>query len=282
MGDKKRQRPTSQKKIDANRRNAKHSSGPTSAEGKAKSAQNARRHGAYGRDDLVLSSGPFRQDRAAAYERMNDFLEALDLEGPIEARLGMILATTMEKMELVEVWGAAQAEGAGAIDMFTLDLHTEARETDAIAELKLQVSAMVQAWANDELDWWAEAQGITSWRPLAESIKETLIPEGLLPGVWTEDLVPADEAGWREAIELILTEQFPNRDDAPQGVFADTAQAVINHKAADRRLKAAIAPRLLTTVVDLERPQNHLMRRYFQVSRELAQVQALRRGQNED
>lgn len=56
---------TSERKADANRQNAKHSSGPKSAQGKKRTAQNARRHG--------LSVSPLSsEDNAAWIKRMVD------------------------------------------------------------------------------------------------------------------------------------------------------------------------------------------------------------------
>ena len=43
-------KPTSEKQISANRRNAQRSTGPTTPEGKARSSRNAETHGAYARE----------------------------------------------------------------------------------------------------------------------------------------------------------------------------------------------------------------------------------------
>ncbi len=70
---------TSHAQIDANRRNAAHSTGPTSADGKARVGFNALRHGIYARD--VVLPGEDRQ----AYQTMLDELRAdLCPEGPVE------------------------------------------------------------------------------------------------------------------------------------------------------------------------------------------------------
>lgn len=54
----------SDRQLGANRRNAKLSTGPRSAEGKAKVAQNAYKSGAYALETGHVRSGPFREDSA--------------------------------------------------------------------------------------------------------------------------------------------------------------------------------------------------------------------------
>ena len=54
-------RKTSQKQIEANRRNAQRSTGPRTEEGKGRSSRNAVRHGVYG-SPVPVPRGPFRED----------------------------------------------------------------------------------------------------------------------------------------------------------------------------------------------------------------------------
>ena len=74
---------TSAAQLDANRRNAQHSTGPRTAAGKARSSQNAVKHGFTGRLLVGLRYGPFA-DNAAELE---GFITAVLVElGPVTAQ----------------------------------------------------------------------------------------------------------------------------------------------------------------------------------------------------
>ena len=72
----------SQKKLDANRRNAQHSTGPTSDEGKAVASRNALKHGMYASNPLLPT------EDAAEFEAFrNGLIQELRPRGPMEALL---------------------------------------------------------------------------------------------------------------------------------------------------------------------------------------------------
>ncbi|MEZ5359170.1 MAG: hypothetical protein R3F48_10115 [Candidatus Zixiibacteriota bacterium] len=66
--------PTSQKQIEANRQNAKKSTGPKSKQGKSQSAQNSIKHGLYSKQILIQS--PHYSEDPAEYEELYRTLEA--------------------------------------------------------------------------------------------------------------------------------------------------------------------------------------------------------------
>jgi len=69
--------------LEANRRNARHSTGPRTATGKSRSAQNAVRHGFTGRLLVGLQDGPFADNPAELHE----FIQAVLAElAPVTAQ----------------------------------------------------------------------------------------------------------------------------------------------------------------------------------------------------
>ena len=98
----KRQSPTpprtvSDKQIAANRRNARHSTGPRTAEGKKRSRKNALKHGLFARH-LPLDERPFLVDPAAYEEQITQLVEDFNPQTQIE--MNIIENLVMEFMRL--------------------------------------------------------------------------------------------------------------------------------------------------------------------------------------
>jgi len=84
--DSEKPRPISEKKLEANRRNAQKSTGPVSEEGKKISSMNALKHGLLARD-MVVTRGPYKEDEMellelleSEWERWNPVGRAEELE----------------------------------------------------------------------------------------------------------------------------------------------------------------------------------------------------------
>ncbi len=74
---------TTAAQLDANRRNAQHSTGPRTAAGKSRSSQNAVKHGFTGRLLVGLQYGPFADNA----EELHDFIQAVMAElAPVTAQ----------------------------------------------------------------------------------------------------------------------------------------------------------------------------------------------------
>src|SRR5580658_6503355 len=77
----------SEKQIEANRRNAQHSTGPRTAEGKAQSSRNNLRHGLTGQISLLPT-----EDRAAHDAFCNELIGGFQPETPMERQLAQSVA----------------------------------------------------------------------------------------------------------------------------------------------------------------------------------------------
>ena len=71
-------RPITEKQARARRENGKMGRGPTTAEGKTRSAQNATKHGYWARALRAIDRGPLREDRTEMGAFVDAFVAELD------------------------------------------------------------------------------------------------------------------------------------------------------------------------------------------------------------
>ena len=137
----------------ANQRNAQHSTGPRSAQGKARTAQNALRHG------LTAASLALRDDERAAFELLRDaLLEELDPQGAVETLAFQSLlhaAWSLQRFRSLEaLLDIADPHDAATLDR--LGRHHFRHQRDyyrALQELRtLQTNRALRAFKLDEDD----------------------------------------------------------------------------------------------------------------------------------
>jgi hypothetical protein len=137
----------------ANQRNAQHSTGPRSAQGKARTAQNAFRHG------LTAATLTVRDDERAAFELLRDaLLEELDPQGAVETLAFQSLlhaAWSLHRYRSLEaLLDIADPNDAATLDR--LGRHHSRHQRDyyrALHELRtLQTNRTLRAFKLDEND----------------------------------------------------------------------------------------------------------------------------------
>ena len=102
---------TTAAQVDANRRNAKHSTGPRSEEGKARSSQNATKHGFTGRLLVGLNYGPFKNNSEELHDFINDVITELSPQTAQERAEALnIVGLYVRRSRLVELEALALAE----------------------------------------------------------------------------------------------------------------------------------------------------------------------------
>ncbi len=87
-------RPVSNKQRTANRSNARHSTGPKTEAGKARSSRNATTHGAYAMA-APIPSGPFIEDSDEVARFVGDIIDGLGPRDAIERVMATHVATTL-------------------------------------------------------------------------------------------------------------------------------------------------------------------------------------------
>ena len=86
----------SEKRIEANRRNAQKSTGPRSIDGRARSSMNALRHGITGQVSIMTV-----EDRAAHDKFVQELIESLQPEGAVELQFASVIAEDFWRLQRI-------------------------------------------------------------------------------------------------------------------------------------------------------------------------------------
>ena len=86
----------SEKRIEANRRNAQKSTGPRSIDGRARSSMNALRHGITGQVSIMSV-----EDRAAHDKFVQELIESLQPEGAVELQFASVIAEDFWRLQRI-------------------------------------------------------------------------------------------------------------------------------------------------------------------------------------
>jgi len=89
----------SEAQLAANRRNAQRSTGPRTAEGKARSSANATRHGLYARELRPLVVGPLAEDFDEFYERAEELIASFEPATALEFELAKRATSALMRMK---------------------------------------------------------------------------------------------------------------------------------------------------------------------------------------
>lgn len=94
-------RPTSDRQVAANRENAQRSTGPRTAGGKQRSAQNATKHGAFADSMRAITRGPLGEDPALFDVHVDELVNALGPRDAIEIGVASQIAHCMIRLERI-------------------------------------------------------------------------------------------------------------------------------------------------------------------------------------
>jgi len=89
---------TSEAQIQANRRNAEHSTGPKSDTGKCASARNAMKHGAYATSAVAIPRGFFAEDEAEIREYLDSLIADLHPRDGLELEMATRVAVLLLRL----------------------------------------------------------------------------------------------------------------------------------------------------------------------------------------
>lgn len=95
----------------ANRENAKHSTGPSTEAGKARSSQNAIKHSVYATTDRAVSAGPFAEDDEDVAQFLASIVERLDPMDALQRSMAARAAGIHLKMSRLEIYEAVALRG---------------------------------------------------------------------------------------------------------------------------------------------------------------------------
>ncbi len=266
----------SDKQVEANRRNAQASTGPTSEAGKARSAQNARRHGAYARELFPLGSGPYYESPADFYERAENLIAGFEPEDDLLAELSKRAADALMKLRRLDAFEADITFEAGlpdpAVTMVCGDLR-------AAEHLEYETSCLKDVVGVDTpgIDIDPSVLEEMDWSMIANLVRDHLAPGCTIPGMWDEEHTPITDEEWEHAARAILDEIMPD----PRGRWAWAnglhAAAYAHHAMIETKTKALMAKRILNgPMASLERPRTHLWREFNQAVAQIRQIRKMR------
>lgn len=201
------ERPTSGRKIRANRRNArKHATGPKSTQGKKRSSRNSVKHGILASGLEPIDRGPFAEDPESFHARAVAIVESLAPRDAIEEVVARQLAGHMNRHERLDHLERAAFESASRLSQTQL---TWLRRGEDLGELA---------------DW---ARGLHYYLMGASQPSEVpyrkyavlMRTNGPKPGqkirnLWDDEHKPSTEEEWKAAYRTLLKILWPDKEEA--------------------------------------------------------------------
>src|SRR5690348_5344782 len=113
----------SEKRIEANRKNAQKSTGPRSIDGRARSSMNALRHGITGQVSIMTA-----EDRGAHDKFVQELIESLQPEGAVELQFASVIAEDFWRLQRIravenDMLALGNFSDAAAIDVDHPEIH---------------------------------------------------------------------------------------------------------------------------------------------------------------
>jgi len=239
-------RPTSEKQKAANRRNSQRSTGPKSAEGKARTAANRLTHGLYATTNVAISRGRFAEDNGVIEAFLEQIVGSLPPRDVVEFHAAqqiaqaMLRAVRLDRFELAAIDGestvsAAELNRLGNPDLAELFLDV-VDVIEEICPLYLPQDGSSRSeghrdpfadygtagegpYAGSEADLEADSRlkaiaADLDWEVLGRYIVDHAFPTMTFKYPWPEDRPPEDDDEWRRVFRSLVRSKFLNLDEA--------------------------------------------------------------------
>lgn len=181
---------TSEKQIRANRENAQKATGPTSAEGKARSSQNARKHNIFTTSVEPVRNGAFAEDDEELHDRVQAIVNSLRPRDAIESAVAAQIAGVMIRLERLDRWANATIESASVMTISDYELGLRPRALVERLEGVARGCFYFLAGMHSTPDYEGYASLIRYQGP---------DPEVVVKGLWDKNITPSTDDEWRRA-----------------------------------------------------------------------------------
>jgi hypothetical protein len=269
-------KPTTDKQIAANQRNAQKATGPKTKEGKARSSRNAEIHGAYSRELHPFDSGPYGEAPNEFYERAARLIAGFDPEDELIAELAKRAADALMKMARLDAFEAEMSMVSGLPDA---DVKRICGDLRAAEHIQFDMECLKEIAKGDMpgMDADTDLHEEMNWEPIARLVRDLLTTECAIPGLWDKEHEPTTDEEWELAARAILDSRLPDPQHRWAWANGLHASAHAQRSLIEHKTKALIANRLINgPLASIERPRNHLWREFNQAVAHIRQIRKMR------
>lgn len=236
--------------ITANRKNAQRSTGPRTQDGKARSRQNALRHGVYASVEVAVKRGPFAEDPEEVDELLAQLVEALaprDIHEECRARRIAMLQLQERRLDAYEATLLQQVEVAARLE--------REQVTDAMND---DIRDHVVTWNTARFDDAAPQSDAPKgapwpWDLMACWLRGALGDHPRVSGLWDAAHEPKGQDQWRRAFEVIAGRRFPTAQAMAAFLCAHRDRAAVDTDIRTEHGRRQVATASLATLDDCNR-----------------------------
>ena len=224
--------------VAANRMNAQRSTGPRTPAGRARSSQNAMKHGIYARTDIAVERGPFAEDPEEVASTLKELVQALAPRDVLEVFRANRIALLQLQERRVDGCESALLQEEPGLAKQRMQLADE-----VIEDVRDHVAVWNAARFGDATTQEAQEGDEPPWELMAVWLRGSLERKVHVRGLWDEEHEPTDNTQWRRAFERIARHSYPSPDDmaAFLCVHRDREFAESELRAHGARRRAAMA-----------------------------------------
>lgn len=236
------ERPTSGRRVRANRRNGPRAKGRKTEAGKQRSAQNAVRHGALATALRPIERGPFAEDEEAFWDKVDLIVDSLDPRDALEEGVARQIAGQLIRVDRLGLLETAGHESAARL--------TNAQREHLSREDSLDELA---ACARGLHFFLIGAIGVEEvpYRDFA-TLMRTLGPRPgfSIKGLWDESHEPKSRGDWEKACDILVQMLWPNKEAAADWAYQTSQRFAEEWEAVNGRGRELVADQVLDDIFD--------------------------------
>ena len=240
-------RGSSPAQVRANQQNAQRSSGPRTAEGKARSAANALKHGIYADSTRAITQGLLGEDPAQVEQFLNSVVDQLAPRNPVETGCATKIATLLLAELRRDRYEADLLTEAGLLS--GADCYALGGDPDKLADIIVTL-AKAADWGRSHFQQTHRATGQDAapddpfldppglYQSMTETVAGLVGEDVHADGIWDPRHEPTTPQAWKAALIMIVDEAFP----ALEGFLDCIHEATRRARSHRRRILEAGAP----------------------------------------